>query len=140
MATLFSGLLLCITASANNEQGRTTLEIIESRCFTAAQGVKGTDERNKAIKLCLKAEEAGSLIAQEVLAFLYLKIDHKESAKWIRKAADNGSVMAQGYVGRNYLYGLGVEKDLQQAKKWLTKACDNKDQSACDTLKEHNLN
>ena len=140
MAILFSGLLLCVTASANNEQGELTSEDIGKMCFILAKGAEGTDERNQAIELCLKAEKAGSLKAQETLIVLYMHINPKEAVKWARKAVDNGSIFAQRALGVFYLEGLGVEKDRQQAKKWLTKACNNKHQSACDILKKHNLN
>lgn len=145
MAILFSGLLLCVTASANNEQGKVTSE---KECISAtitATSTENFDDRldraNKAIKVCLKVAEAGSLKVQEALMVLYMNIDDlKESAKWARKAIDNGSVPAQRALGVLYFEGYGVEKDRQQAKKWLTKACNNKDQLACDTLKEYNLN
>lgn len=139
MSILFSGLLLCVTASANNEQGKVTPE--EAKCVVAAITANSIDRVNEAIEVCLKPAEAGNLKAQEVLVNLYLDINLKEALKWTRKAVDNGSVQAQRSLGAFYLYGLGgVKEDRQQAKKWLTKACNNKDQSACDTLKEHNLN
>ena len=146
MAILFSGLLLCVTASANNEQGKVTPE--EAECVVATVHATSTenldarfDKINKAIKVCLKAAEAGSLDAQEALIVLYMNIDDlKESVKWARKAVDNGSVKAQRALGVLYFEGYGVKKDLQQAKKWLTKACNNNEQGACDLLKEYNLN
>ena len=148
MATLFSGLLLCITASANNEQGKVTPE--EAECVVAKENATSTDSlddrldrANKAIKVCLKAAEAGSLEAQEALMYLYMDISFKkfkESVKWARKAVDNGSVRAQRALGVMYFEGYGVEKDRQQAKKWLTKACNNNNQGACYLLKEYNLN
>lgn len=145
MATLFSGLLLCITASANNEQGKVTPE--EAECVVATVNATSTenldarfDKINKAIKVCLKAAEAGSLKAQEALIVLYPEVNFKEAVKWARKAVDNGSVRAQRALGVMYFEGYGVEKDRQQAKKWLTKACNNNNQGACDLLKEYNLN
>ena len=145
MATLFSGLLLCITASANNEQGKVTPE--EAECVVATVNATSTenldarfDKINKAIKVCLKAAEAGSLDAQEALIVLYPEVNFKEAVKWARKAVDNGSVRAQRALGVMYFEGYGVEKDRQQAKKWLTKACNNNNQGACYLLKEYNLN
>ena len=138
MSILFSGLLLCVTASANNKQGKVTPE--EAKCVVAAVTANSTDEVNEAIEVCLKPAEAGNLKAQEALVNLYLDINLKEALKWTRKAVDNGSVQAQRALGVFYLDGLGVEKDRQQAKKWLTKACNNNNQGACDLLKEYNLN
>ncbi|WP_109432294.1 tetratricopeptide repeat protein [Aggregatibacter segnis] len=138
MATLFSGLLLCITASANNEQGKVTPE--EAKCAVAAVTANSIDRVNEAIEVCLKPAEAGSLKAQEALVNLYLDINLKEAVKWTRKAVDNGSVQAQRALGAFYLYGAGVKEDRQQAKKWLTKACNNNEQGACDLLKKYNLN
>ena len=141
MAILFSGLLLCVTASANNEQGKVTSE---KECISAtitATSTDSLDRANKAIEVCLKLAEAGNLQAQEALINLYLDINLKESLKWTRKAVDNGSVDAQRILGMFYLKGLGgVKKDRQQAKKWLTKACNNNAQEACDLLKKYNLN
>ena len=145
MSILFSGLLLCVTASANNEQGKVTSEEIEciyaTITATSTDSTDSLDRVNKAIEICLKPAEAGSLKAQEALVNLYLDINLKESLKWTRKAVDNGSVQAQRALGMFYLDGLGgVKKDRQQAKKWLTKACNNNEQGACDLLKEYNLN
>ena len=138
MSILFSGLLLCVTASANNKQGKATPE--EAKCVVAAVTANSIDRVNEAIEVCLKPAEAGSLKAQEALVNLYLDINLKEAVKWARKAVDNGSVQAQRALGAFYLYGAGVKEDRQQAKKWLTKACNNNVQEACDLLKEHNLN
>lgn len=138
MAILFSGLLLCVTASANNKQGKMTSE--EAKCAVAAVTANSIDRVNEAIEVCLKVAEAGSLKAQETLIALYVDINLKEAVKWARKAAGNGSVGAQRALGVFYLDGLGVEKDRQQAKKWLTKACNNNNQGACDLLKKYNLN
>lgn len=146
MSILFSGLLLCVTASANNEQGKVTPE--EAECVVTTVNATSTenldarfDKINKAIEVCLKPAEAGNLQAQEALINLYLDINLKESLKWTRKAVDNGSIDAQRILGMFYLKGLGgIKKDRQQAKKWLTKACNNNAQEACDLLKKYNLN
>jgi len=139
MAILFSGLFLCVTASANNKQGKVTPE--EAECVVAAVTANSIDKVNEAIEVCLKPAEAGNLKAQEALVNLYLDINLKEALKWARKAVDNGSVQAQRALGMFYLNGLGgVKKDRQQAKKWLTKACNNNEQEACGLLKKYNLN
>lgn len=118
----------------------------EIECISATVTATSTDTLdrldrvNKAIEVCLKPAEAGSLKAQEALIVLYTDVNFKEAVKWARKAVDNGSIHGQRALGVFYLEGLGVEKDRQQAKKWLTKACNNNNQGACDLLKKYNLN
>ena len=111
MSILFSGLLLCVTASANNKQGKATPE--EAKCVVAAVTANSIDRVNEAIEVCLKVAEAGNLKAQEALVNLYLDINLKEAVKWARKAVDNGSVQAQRALGAFYLYGAGVKEDRQ---------------------------
>lgn len=72
-----------------------------------------------------KAAEQGSLESQWVLSTLYefgkagQPVDHAESFKWALKAAQRGHMVAQHNVGTAYLYGAGVETNLQQARYWL---------------------
>ena len=50
--------------------------------------------------------------------------DFTLSAKWYRKAADQGHAMAQYNLGVMYSKGQGVEKDEVEAMKWYRKAAD----------------
>ena len=52
--------------------------------------------------------------------------------EWSRKAAENGFRPSQLDLGFRYLYGLGVEKDLDKAEEWFEKA----DEHEADELKE----
>ena len=45
--------------------------------------------------------------------------DEAESARWYRKAAEQGDVAAQFKLGGMYLYGHGVPQDYVRAHKWL---------------------
>jgi TPR repeat protein len=44
--------------------------------------------------------------------------------KWFRKAADQGSVVAQNNLGEMYLNGHGMRQDYAEALKWFRKAAD----------------
>lgn len=50
---------------------------------------------------------------------IIFKKDHKQAAKWLRRAADKGDPRAQGTLGYMYALGLGVERDDDQAQYWL---------------------
>lgn len=48
--------------------------------------------------------------------------DSTEAAKWYQKAAEQGQVAAQYYLGALYKVGSGVSKDLIQAQYWFDKS------------------
>ena len=48
--------------------------------------------------------------------------DYTASAKWYRKAANQGHSGSQHSLGDYYFFGRGVPKDINQAKKWYRKA------------------
>ncbi|TAL27429.1 MAG: sel1 repeat family protein [Alphaproteobacteria bacterium] len=48
----------------------------------------------------------------------------EESAKWYRKAAEQGNAEAQNYLGGAYWYGLGVQDDNEEAVRWYKKAAE----------------
>ena len=50
--------------------------------------------------------------------------DLAESAKWYRKAAENGHAGAQFMLGRYYSCGVGVEKNYVEAIAWYRKAAE----------------
>ena len=45
-----------------------------------------------------------------------------EAAKWFRRAADQGHIGGQVYLGLSYATGLGVPKDNSRAYMWLSLA------------------
>ena len=60
--------------------------------------------------------------------------DYAESARWYRKAADQGFAPSQTVLGTMYALGLGVEKNISKARYWLQTACGNGDQNGCEFL------
>ena len=51
-------------------------------------------------------------------------LDYAESAKWYRKAAEQGSVAAQNNLGVAYVWGFGVPQDNVEAYTWFSMAAD----------------
>ena len=67
--------------------------------------------------------------AQTFLGDMYyygrgVKEDKAEAARWHRKAAEQGDVVAQSSLGLMYDLGWGVEKDYAEAVKWFRKAAE----------------
>ena len=60
--------------------------------------------------------------------------DHKEAARWCRKAVIQGNASAQNNLGGMYATGRGVSKDDKQAVQWWHKAASQGVASA-----QHNL-
>ena len=50
--------------------------------------------------------------------------DYVESAKWYRKAAEQGHANAQHNLGNRYRKGEGVTQDYAEAVKWYSKAAE----------------
>ena len=50
--------------------------------------------------------------------------DFAKAVRWLLRAAEQGNVEAQYYVGWCYCLGDGVERDLDEAEKWFGKAAD----------------
>ena len=48
--------------------------------------------------------------------------DHKEAARWARKAADQGKAVAQCHLGLMYQMGEGVTQNYKEAARWIGKA------------------
>jgi TPR repeat protein len=48
--------------------------------------------------------------------------DHVEAARWVRKAAEQGSARAQNNLGSLYVTGEGVPKDYVSALMWFNLA------------------
>ena len=74
--------------------------------------------------------ESGDAKAQSILGMMYnygegLPVDHRESARWYRRAAEQNYSVAQYNLGMAYLEGKGVKANTDDAIEWLTKAADN---------------
>ena len=50
--------------------------------------------------------------------------DYEKAAKWYRKAAVQGDMMAQNDLGNCYYHGNGVKQDYAEAVKWYTRAAE----------------
>ncbi|WP_369127221.1 tetratricopeptide repeat protein, partial [Providencia stuartii] len=50
--------------------------------------------------------------------------DEQKAFAWIERAAQAGSVAAQGSLGYRYNQGIGVSKDQVKALEWTRKAAD----------------
>ena len=59
------------------------------------------------------------------LYVMYYDSDKEKSLEYLKKAASLGSIYGMEQLGSDYLYGNGVEKDINQGKQWLKKAFDN---------------
>lgn len=77
------------------------------------------------------AYAAGSGIAREPRQ---LAADYKQAAVWYRKAADQGSIVAQIHLADLYRDGRGVARDMAQAVAWYRKAAELGDAGAQGTL------
>ena len=64
------------------------------------------------------------------IGFLNVAKNYVEAAKWYRKAAEQGFVMAQYDLGVCYRDGRGVTKDPAEAAQWFRKAAEQGDAKA----------
>jgi uncharacterized protein len=74
---------------------------------------------------CLPLAEAGDVSAQSNLGWLYdgmISDRLAESAKWYRRAAEQGDATSQNNLGSKYLLGRGVLKDYGEALLWFRKS------------------
>ena len=75
---------------------------------------------------------AGDVNAQVHLGVIYLTgdgvaKDDVEAVKWLRKAADQDSPLAERYLAEMYFKGRGVPADNEEAAKWLRMAAEHDD-------------
>ena len=71
----------------------------------------------------LKKAEAGDAKAQTAVAEEYYNNqDYEKAIAWFSKAANQGDVSAQRYLGEIYETGYGVPQDYKQAVAWYSKA------------------
>jgi len=60
--------------------------------------------------------------------------DYVLAARWSQKAAEQGHIKAQYYLGLAYEFGIGVPQDQVVASKWYGKASDSGDTNAIESL------
>lgn len=80
------------------------------------------NKENQAAKACIMTSDTNPK-AQFTVGFLYKKghlfeRNDKESLKWFRQAAENGSLLAQVMLANAYFRAEGVEEDLVEAYSW----------------------
>jgi TPR repeat protein len=81
--------------------------------------------RGEGIQGCIEKAEAGDAKEQFCLGIQYergqfgLPQDYFQSAKWYRKAAEQGHAGAQLYLGLYLAQGKGVKQNLIEAFKWI---------------------
>lgn len=116
-----------------NEQDRIWLERMAICDVAAAQYAIGTYEliygdSNKALPWYTKAALQDYDKAELAIGLIYEeKGDYAEAAGWFYKAAEHGRLDdAQYYLGKCYLYGMGVPKDVEQGISLLADVGDNK--------------
>jgi TPR repeat protein len=100
--------------------------------YYLGDGPTKTKDYVEAEKWCLKLTEGREgtpqhliIDAQEFLGHIYrqggngITADYAKALKWYRMAADQGSGVAQCWIGIMYYRGNGVDKDYGEAVKWL---------------------
>jgi TPR repeat protein len=104
-----------------------------------AQSSGQASARQKAIADMKQIAYAGDVNAQVQLGVIYLTgdgvpKDDAEAVKWLRKAADQDSALAERYLAEMYFKGRGVSADNMEAAKLLRMAAEQGDAQS-----EHNL-
>lgn len=64
----------------------------------------------------------------------FKRSDYSEAMKWFLKAAEEGDVNAQRWIGVMYNIGYGVKSDYEEAVKWFRLAADHGHAEAQDDL------
>jgi TPR repeat protein len=77
----------------------------------------------------LPKAEKGDVCSQHLLAEYYESSsggkNYAKAVEWERKAAEQGDVFAQAFLGSSYDTGRGVKVDHDQAVKWYRKAAEH---------------
>ncbi len=108
------------TANRQDQPGRSADKWAASACLGGA-----VDDR---LAKCVSAARAGDRNAPFKLMQAYhlgwygANKDPVEAARWSKVAADQGSGIAQAFLGRSYLCGAGVQHNEAQAKHWFERA------------------
>ena len=97
------------------------------------QQTNSVPSKNVALKNLIVNAEKGDVASQSALGDCYyngdgVEVNHREAAKWYRKAAEQGDINAEFKLGAMYatLYeaGKGVVRDYGESIKWYHKAVD----------------
>ena len=102
-------------------------ELAQEELFEMYYDGDGVPKDNKKAIKWLKELAGHNSGAQHQLAVMYergegVTKNDKEAVKWLTKAAENGSLSSQLYLGNRYYDGEGVLKDYKEAAKWYKRA------------------
>lgn len=124
-----------------------------AQMYEKGQGTKKNMERaqslyQEAYNILMERVSDNDYVAQFSLGTLYEKgcpligilEDKKEAFHWYEKAAEQEYSLAMTNLGVCYLYGWGVEKNLQLAFHWFSKAAEKGDLPAIFYLGRHYYN
>lgn len=107
--------------------------------YAYAHGQGVTKDMERAVQWWTKSAAHGQVDAQDALGQFYFRgghpddtnhINYAASAKWLRKAAEQGYLNAMNNLAFLYQNGMGVKKDLPQAFKWFNEAAQRGDAMA----------
>ena len=111
----------------------TTTNSTQAASATAGQSESEKLRNANVVRELRQRADKGDSHAQEALgsAFLYgslgVTTNMTKAVKWYRKAAEQGSALAQSNLGVCYANGQGVAKDAVEAVKWYRKAAEQND-------------
>lgn len=118
------GIISCDAENASTKptdsqaEASKTLPVNASEVY-ASKKAKELDSKRKMKDLKFRAEE-GDVDASYSIAVSYLKESDKikEAENWLRKAASKGHPPSLHALGRMYLLGIGVDKNMEEAKAY----------------------
>ena len=117
--------LISVVAKAMAPLKKNRYQSVEE--FMAALDDGGTkyDESEDTVLEFKEKDDAITLFEKGIKLYKVGEINHTEAIKWyVKKAAEQGSLMAQNYLGVCYYNGEGVAKNLSEAAKWFIKAAE----------------
>lgn len=121
-------------------QALTTLGLMYARGIGVPKDVK---EAVKKWRSAASRTHGADVGAEYNLAVTYLRGDDavpanaKEALYWMKRAAENGHVLAQADLGVMYLEGAGIAPDDELGASWLIIAAERGDAGAQEKLKLH---
>lgn len=76
---------------------------------------------------CLAQRKLGEIFSQ---GLENQKVNYKKSFSWYSKAALQGDAFSMCELGKHYINGCGIEKDLNKAYEWVMKSAERKNANA----------
>lgn len=111
----------------------TQLERAASQGLPRALHLKGqwfTEDPTERMALLSRAAELGLPEAQLWLGLLQVDSDEAEAERWLKRAADGGSLVAMRLLAQRRLLGIAGQVDVEAAAAWLFSAWDFGDAEA----------